>query len=308
MGLAGVHALTQRTWIAFALLSAAGFAAMATCVRLASETLPQSEIVFFRNFMALLFLLPMLLRRGTSLKTDHFGLHLFRALVGLSAMYLYFYALARLPLADAILLNYTSPLFIAFFAVVWLGESWGRHKRIATVLGLSGVALLFHPSTAIASLAGLVGLASGALAGLALTTVKRLSHTEDTARIVIWFALIATIISAIPMSWSFRMPDAGTWLWLIGLGIFGSMGQIGLARAYRLAPVSRVAPLGYATLLFAALIGFLLWQETPDALGLAGTLLIVLGGIVVTREQDEPAPQPPSAVPVVEKREMVEAD
>ena len=108
----------KLSWVAWALLSALSFAAMAACVRLAGQNLPQSEVVFFRNFMALLFLLPLLLQQRVSLRTQVLPLHLLRAAAGLTAMYLYFYALLHLPLANALLLNYTSPLFIAAIAIV----------------------------------------------------------------------------------------------------------------------------------------------------------------------------------------------
>jgi len=290
----------QKPWVLFALLSAASFALMAACIRVLSESLPQSEVVFFRNFLALLLLLPLLHQQKVSLKTEVWGLHLFRALIGLSAMYLYFYALFQLPLADALLLNYTSPLFIALFATIWLGESWTKNRIIAGVIGLIGVSLLFHPSSEIASTAGLIGLASGALAGLALTTVKKLSDTEPGIRIVAWFAILASLISFIPMLFTFQWPNVLQWSWLIAMGIFGNIGHLALTRAYTMAPASQVSPLGYSGLLFAGLLGYLLWNELPDLLGLAGTIAIVCAGIIVARERSEPMPEPPGSVPVIE--------
>ncbi|OIO71267.1 MAG: EamA family transporter [Zetaproteobacteria bacterium CG1_02_53_45] len=292
----------EKSWVVFALVSAASFAAMAACIRILSEHLPQSEVVFFRNFLALLMLLPLMYRQKVSLKTEVFGLHLFRATIGLSAMYLYFYALFNLPLADALLLNYTSPLFIALFATLWLGESWTKQRRWAGILGLTGVALLFHPSSNMASAAGLIGLASGALAGLALTTVKKLSDTEPGIRIVIWFAILASLISFIPMLFEFRLPDAKQWGWLIVMGIFGNIGHLALTRAYKMAPASQVSPMGYSGLVFAAILGYLLWGEMTDMIGLIGTTAIVVAGILVARERSEPMPEPPGAVPALDKK------
>jgi len=271
---------------------------MAACVRVASESLPQSEVIFFRNFMALLLLLPLLRHRRVSLRTHRPGLHLLRATTGLGAMYLYFYAIAYLPLVDAILLNYTSPLFIALIAVAWLKEQVTRRRSLALIAGLLGAGLLFNPSSAVASVAGLLGLASGALAGLALTTVKKLSDTEPALRIVVVFALLASAISAVPMLWDFQWPDARQWMWLLAVGITGSIGQLGLTRAYALAPVSQVSPMGYTSLLFAGAIGLAAWGESPDGLGLVGTMAIVTAGVIVGRERPEPAPEPPSAVPI----------
>ena len=285
-------------WVGYALLSSASFAIMAGCVRVASESLPQSEVVFFRNFMALLLLLPLLRHRRVSLATGKFGLHLMRAAAGLGAMYLYFYAIAHLPLADAILLNYTAPLFITLIAVAWLKEKVTRLQIITLIVGLLGVVLLFSPSSAAASMAGILGLASGALAGLALATVKKLSDTEPALRIVVIFALLASVMSALPMIWHFQWPDHRQWAWLIAVGLTGSLGQLGLTRAYGMAPASRVSPMGYTSLLFAGVIGFAIWGELPDGLGLAGTLAIVAASVVVARERTEPAPEPPSAVPI----------
>jgi len=290
----------NAAWVGFAILSAASFASMAACVRFASMELPQSEVVFFRNFVALLFLLPLLFRNRVSLKTQHFHLHLLRAISGLVAMYLYFYAINHLHLADALMLNYTSPVFIALFAVLWLKESWTLHRRWALGLSLAGIALLFHPSADLFSLAGLLGLASGVMAGLALTTVKRLSGEDDPISIVVWFALISSLISAVPLFWSFVWPEGSAWGWLLAVGLFGSLGQLGLTWAYQRAPVTQVSPFGYTSLLFAGLVGFLLWDEVPDLLGIAGMILITAAGITVAREKATPAPQPPSGVPIIE--------
>lgn len=286
-------------WAIIALLSAASFATMAACVRLACETLPQSEVVFFRNFMALLLLLPMMWQQRVSLKSDHMGLHLMRTVAGLSAMYLYFYALKHLPLAGALLLNYTSPLFLAVIALFWLEERSTRTRAIAVVLGFLGVATLFSPSSSIASFAGLMGLASGLLAGVALATVKRLSATEPAIRTVTWFALFASAISFIPMVPEFQWPAIETWGWLIAVGFFANAGQLCLTTAYGMAPVTQVSPLGYSGLIFAGIIGFLAWDEIPGLYALIGALFIIIAGILVTRERSEPMPEPPGAVPAV---------
>jgi len=254
--------------------------------------------------MALLLLLLLLKQQRVSLKTERIGLHLLRTLTGLTAMYLYFYALSHLPLAGAMLLNYTSPLFIAAIATIWLKESWTRPRMLALGLGFAGVLLLFSPSSAIASLAGLMGLASGALAGLALATVKKLSATEPALRTVTWFALLSSLISAVPMLFDFQWPDATTWGWLIAVGLLANIGQLGLTIAYSKAPATQVSPLGYSSLLFAGLIGYLLWGELPDVWGTAGAVLVTLAGIMVARERSEPLPAPPGAVPAIEEQEL----
>lgn len=294
-------------WAVIALASAASFAAMAACVRIACEVLPQSEVVFFRNFMALLFLLPMLRQQRVSLKTEHIGLHLMRAGAGLSAMYLYFYALKNLPLAGALLLNYTSPLFLAAIAMLWLKERSTRTRAAAVILGLIGVATLFSPSSSIASFAGMMGLASGFLAGMALATVKRLSATEPAIRTVTWFALLASLISLVPMLPEFQMPSLQIWGWLIAVALFANGGQLCLTTAYGMAPVTQVSPLGYSGLIFAAVIGFIVWDEVPELYAMLGGLFIIVAGVLVTRERSEPMPEPPGSVPPFEEKNSTSA-
>ncbi len=290
--------VSRLSWVWFALISSASFAGMGACVRMASETLPQSEVVFFRNFMALLFLLPLMLHRRVSFKTGVFPFHLLRSVTGLAAMYLYFYALYHLPLASALLLNYTSPLFVAMIAIVWLKEGSTRTRMLALIIGMFGVALLFNPASEIASVAGVLGLLSGAFAGLALATVKKLSATEPAIRTVTWFALLSGLISFVPMAFEFQWPGLSTWGWLLALGLLANMGQLGLTIAYGKAAATQVSPLGYSSLVFAGVLGFVVWGEYPDAIGLMGAALVVFAGVLVARERSGTVLAPPSAVPV----------
>jgi len=284
-------------WAFFALVSALCFAAMAAFVRLTAAQLPRSEVIFFRNFIGLLLLLPLAVQQRVSLRTSCFRLHLLRTAAGLTAMGLYFYAISNLPLAGAVLLNYTSPIFVAIFAGIWLKETLTRSRKLAVAVGVLGVLCLFQPTAAIASLAGLAGLISGVLGGLALTTVKRLSDTDPGTRIVLYFSLLSSIFSAAPMFWTYQAPSWPLLLALLGMAGVGTLGQLLLTQAYKLAPASQVSPIGFSGLIFAGLFGFLFWGETPNLAMLAGTALIVTSGVLVVRERSEAMPTPPSAAP-----------
>jgi drug/metabolite transporter (DMT)-like permease len=286
-------------WVFVALVAAASFALMAACARVASQQLPRIEVVFFRNFIGLLLLIPLAMRQKVTLRTQLPWLHVFRASAGICSMYLYFYAITHLPLADAVLLNYTSPLFVSLFAIIWLKEELTLQRKLSGLLGIIGMVCLFHPSSAIASFAGLAGLISGLMAGLALTTVKKLSNTEPGVRIVIMFALLASLFSGIPMLWQFVLPSGTVWLWLLAIGGFGNLGQLCMARAYKLAPASQVSPLGYSGLIFAGLLGFFVWGETPDLWMLGGMFFIIAAGVIVARERTAPMPVPPGATPEI---------
>jgi len=104
------------------------------------------------------------------------------------------------------------------------------------------------------------------------------------------------------MLFEFRLPDAKQWGWLIVMGIFGNIGHLALTRAYKMAPASQVSPMGYSGLVFAAILGYLLWGEMTDMIGLIGTTAIVVAGILVARERSEPMPEPPGAVPALDKK------
>lgn len=147
---------------------------------------------------------------------------------------------------------------------------------------------LFHPSSAIASLAGLLGLLSGVSAGLAQISIKKLASTEPGLRIVMMFAIFGCIFSLVPMSIEFVAPEPMNWVVLIAIGCLGNLAQLSMTRAYALAPASQVAPLGYSGLIFAGVIGFIFWQETPDYWMLIGTVFIVSAGTLVARERVEP--------------------
>ena len=272
-------------WVIFATFSAACTALMAACVRIASLDIPQSEIVFFRNFIGLVLLLPLVLYRRLSFRTTKLGTHLIRSIFGFTTMYLYFYALAKLQLADAVVLVYTYPLFVSLFAFIILGERLNTNRKVSIIVGFVGVCFLFHPSSAIASVAGLIGLLAGLSAGVAQISIKKLSLTESGLLIVVLFALFSSLFSLVPMLFEFVMPDTRNWLILIAIGCLGNLGQLTLTHAYKLAPASQVAPIGYSSLVFAGVIGFLLWNESPDLWMLVGTVFVVLAGTLVAREQ-----------------------
>ena len=141
------------------------FASMGVLIRFASQQLPNEQVVFLRNLFGLLILLPLLLSMASapSLRTQRPWLHVTRSLFGLAAMYCFFYALANLALADAVLLNFTAPLFIPFIALLWLRETVSRHVIAAIVIGFAGILLVLKPGIGLFNPASLIGLAFGGL-------------------------------------------------------------------------------------------------------------------------------------------------
>ncbi len=269
------------------------FASMGATVKGAASSLPFEMLVFARNLAGLLLVsllvwrarLPLRPRPGT------WRLHLLRTLLGLSAMYCLFIALAHLPLANAVLLKMTAPLFIPLVAMLWLSESPGRRTVFALILGFVGVAVILRPTGHWEAMA-LVGLLGGALIGAAKVSVRRLAQEEPVMRIVFYFALFSTLLSAIPLPWRWQTPQGDEWVMLVALGVFGTAAQLLLTRALQLSRASVIAPLSYSSLPFGVLLGYVFWREMPAPLFWLGAALVVAAGLLVLRRRPVPVAGP----------------
>lgn len=266
------------------LTSALLFSVVGALVKTASADLPSEVVVFFRNAVAMAFLLPWLMfrHRHLSLKTSCPHLHLLRAAAGLGAMYCFFIALKLLRLADAMLLCYTLPLFIPIIEWFWLKEPVSRQTQIAVAVGFIGIALVLKPGFGLFQAAGLVGLASGLLAALAIVGIRRMTATEPVVRVVFYFTVFGTLVSAVPLAWSWQNPQ-GHMLWVLCvMGVLAIMAQMCLTKGYSLAPAGQVGPFNYGNVVFAAVIGWVFWGETLDGLTLVGAVLTCSAGIIAT--------------------------
>lgn len=260
----------------FAVLAAAAFAVMAACVKAASHGIGNPIIVFFRSSVGLLVLLPWLLRHGlAAIKTTRPGGHLWRVAFGICAMYAFFYAIAHLHLAEAIVLTYSTPLFIPFIAWAFIREPPTALILAAVTVGLFGIALIAKPESGPLNLATAVGVFSSICAAAAMVTIRNIADTEPAVRIVFYFSALSTLISSVPLIWSWQTPTAPQLLLLVGIGVFATLGQLCLTRAYSLAPAARIGPFTYFAAIFGGLIGWAVWHEQPDAASIAGMLLVV---------------------------------
>jgi drug/metabolite transporter (DMT)-like permease len=256
--------------------SALLFASMAATVRVASRELPNAPIVFFRHFIMLAFLLPWLWRQGReALRTEDFPGHLVRGLAGVSAVACYFYAIARLRLADAVLLNQSMPLFIPLVERAWLGERIPRRLWGVLALGFAGLLLILRPGTGVFEPAALFGLASAVLASIAQVGIRRLTRTEPVTRIVFYFGLVASVVALAPAVHWWKDPSPFTWAVLLLMGVFATLGQLTLTRAYLHAPAASVGPFLYVGPVFAGLIDWVVWGRLPDALFVLGALIVI---------------------------------
>ncbi len=283
----------------FAVLAALSFSVMAAGVKVAARQVPGELIVFFRCAVSLLVLLPWLLRRGAgAIRTERLAGHLWRAAFGTCAMYLFFYALAHLHLAEAILLTYSTPLFIPFIAWAWIQEPPPPVIFPAVTLGLIGIALIARPGAGLdVSPATVAGVLSGVCAAGAMVSIRRIADTEPAPRIVFYFSAMSTLIASVPLLWNRSAVSAGALALLVAIGVLATLGQLCLTRAYALAPAARIGAFTYVAVAFGGLIGWVLWDETPDLVSFCGMALVVACCLLAGWR---PAPRPaarPAAAP-----------
>lgn len=256
-------------------LSALLFSLMGVFVREASQSVGNEVVVFFRNLVGVAFFMPLLFARGFApFKTTRIRSHVIRTCYGLAAMYCFFYAIAHLPLADAMIFTYAAPVFTPVLAWLWLREPLTRKMMILSLVGMLGVILVGKPSGALFSKLSLVGIAASLLAASAFVSIREMSATEPTYRIVFYYALFSMLFSAVPLTWAWQ-PLNSQQLWLLlGAGLLASVAQFSMSKAYSLAPLGVIGPVAYSAIIFSGLIGWWLWNEVPDTASVIGALLI----------------------------------
>jgi len=278
------------------------FAVMAALIKLASDRgVNAPELVFYRSAFALPPLLVWILASGSRdrWRTKRPMAHLTRGAIGLTSMFLSFGALTLLPLAEAVTLSFIAPLFAVVLSALVLHEAVGRHRWTAVAIGLIGVIVVMRPAGTGLSPLGLGLAVAGAFSvGAATITIRQIGRTETTQSIVLWFTLICTAAGAATLPLFGQIHDGTTWVLLIALGGFGGIGQLLMTASLRAAPVGAVVPFDYAHLIWAALLGWLIWDMHPRATTWAGAAIIIGSGLyTLYREhrlgrEKPPAPEP----------------
>lgn len=258
-------------------ISALLFSVMGICIRYASHTVDNYTIVFFRNVVGLILFLPFIFKQGMGfVKTEKLWMHTWRSIVGLAAMYGFFYAIAHLKLSNAMVFTYSSPIFIPLIAWLFLKEKVTTAMLCAAGLGFIGVFCVAKPDQGLLNWISIVGISSSLLASMAFVTVRALTQTEPPERIVFYFCLIGSLLSVIPMFWVWRPYHLHELFFLIAAGVLANVSQIFMSHAYRLAPAGQIAPVNYIAIIFAGIWGFLLWNEVPDLYSVIGFGIILL--------------------------------
>jgi drug/metabolite transporter (DMT)-like permease len=258
------------------------FGCMGVFVKLGAHYFSNIELVFYRSFIGLLIMYAIVRQRGGSIATPHWLSHIWRGISGTIALLLFFYCITVLPLATAVSLNYTSPLFLTMLLMLVFKERFHAPLTIAITLGFIGMILLLHPTLERNQIVpGLLGLISGFFAGIAMLNVRELGRSgEPEWRIVFYFSLMATIVSAIAMLFdTIHAITLKNSLILLGMGSCATLAQLALTRAYSTGKTLVASSLSYSAVVFATLFGILLWDETLALSSWIGMALIIASGI-----------------------------
>lgn len=261
------------------------FTAMGVIVKLLANDVPIPVIVAARMGVALLLMLPWLVRSGlTAVRPGRPWVLLLRSVSGAVSLVCYVYALGELVLADAVALSFTSPLWAIPIAALLLRETMAPSRWAATLVGFAGVLILVRPAGAlhIAMAAALLGAACTAFAN-ALT--RRLSDSEPPNRIVFYYCFHGTLFSVIPALLWWQTPDAGQVAGLVAIGGLAVLGQMCTARAFSAMEVTRLAPIDYLRLPVSAAIGFVLFAEIPSIWTFVGGAVIAVSTAVIVRNR-----------------------
>ncbi|MCX9158436.1 DMT family transporter [Niveibacterium sp. 24ML] len=270
------------------------FACMGACVKLGAAHFNAAELVFWRGFVSLLMIGAWVAWYRLPVMTPLWRTHLARSGSGFVALVFYFLAITILPLATAVTLNYTSPLWLAALVAVMAHQPLRRSMWAALALGLAGVAMVLKPSIDPALWYGAVlGLCSGAVSSVAYLNVRKLGEAgEPEWRTVFWFSAVC---SAGGLPFALLKPHAGSWTLtevaiLLGVGGFGAFAQLAMTRAYRYGKTMVAAALSYTTVVFAAIFGAVIWGEHLDPLALFGILAVIASGALAGKLSRRPAP------------------
>jgi len=262
------------------------FAAIGGIIKHLSADLTQSQLIFFRNLFALLPLMPWLFQHGLGgLKTQKPGLHLARSLAGVIAMYGFFYVLSHIPLTQAMMILLITPFIVPVISYYWLKESISKITLSAMLIGLIGAAIALKPQQQGYDLYALIAIMITLLVAFNKVAIRKMTETEPSTRIVFFFTAFCCLVAVGPTFYDWRHISFNNWLWLIAMGVAAGVGQLLMTKAFALASPNRIGLLSYSSIIFAALFGYLFWQEAVTQQLFLGGALILIAGIVTTRQK-----------------------
>jgi S-adenosylmethionine uptake transporter len=291
----------QASWM---ILASLFFATMSVCIKFASSHFHTFELVFYRGLIGMVIMASLCRAQGVSIRTPVPLMHVWRSAIGVVSLSAWFYAIAHLPLATAMTLNYMSGVWVAAFLVggtLVMGRLQDASRQgpvVITVLtGFAGVVMILRPTIEQNQLfAGVIGLLSGLGAAMAYMQVAALGRMgEPESRTVFYFSIGTTVVGGVAILFT----GASDWvwpqvLWLLPIGLLAALGQLCMTKAYTRGATMLVANLQYSGIVFAALYGLFLFGDVIPLIGWAGMVLITASGIAATALRKRALPQAPA--------------
>ena len=259
------------------LAAAAGFSFMALLIKLVGAGIHVTQVIFVRQLCIVAIMLPQLSKGfPESVKTTQPLLHLARISVALIAMLCGFTAVINMPLADATAIGFAKSLFVTIFAIALLKESVGVRRWSATLIGFGGVLIMLQPGSAGFNIYGIYAAIGAVAAGLVMVLIRIMSKKDPPSTILIYQGVGVAVILATPAILNWQPPTPTEWLLLLGIGVTGYLSQLCNVYAYKYGEASLLAPLEYTRILYATLIGLVVFGDLPGAYTVVGATIVIL--------------------------------
>jgi drug/metabolite transporter (DMT)-like permease len=278
----GLIALWQATppvmrGILMMCVSTVFFSAMHVLVRYVARDVPPLQIAFLRNIFGVVVFVPLLMSSGLSfLRTERIGLHAVRGLLNVTAMLMFFTALAMTPVARVTALSFSAPLFTAVLAVFFLGERFRIRRWMAIVVGFAGTLIILRPGMIPVDLGSILAVSAALLWGITMILIKMLSRTESSFAITAYMNIFLSLFSLGPALWVWVTPAPEMWGWMVAIGVLGTIAQLALSQALK------------ETEPTAVLLGMWVFGELPDLYTWIGALVVFAAGFYLAyREHQE---------------------
>lgn len=272
-------------------LAMLSFSASSALVKVACAHVPVMEVVFVRGLTGAIILFAVARYKRVSLGGKRKGLLLARGACGTMAIIFYYNALAKIPVADGMLLNQSTPIFVLPLAAIFLKERITWRHGLFVLLAIIGVIVVIRPSTELVNVPGVMAITSALFAAGAYILVKKLTATDHTLTIVFWFTVLSTLVATPLMLPDFVVPDAHALGALAAVGLFGTAGQLFLTKAYSYGEAGRLAVVGSLGAVLGAGWDLVLWGHTPDIWTVVGGIITITACAAIQMLRQSTAPE-----------------
>lgn len=265
------------------------FSVVDVIVKQLTSEFPVNQIIFFRMVFGLVPAVLVMVREGSYHRlgsAGHLPLHLWRAVTAIAAMGLFFAALSRMPLAEAVALSFTETLFLVVMAIPLLGEPANAQRLLAAFIGFVGVVMIIRPTGDFSGVVGpLLATGSAVLFAVSMIAVCKLGQSLPTSVIVFYYTVIGTVFGGVSLAFSWKPPDLDSLMLFALLGLVGGAGQFLMTDAYREEAAGVIGPFNYTSIVWAAIFGYVIFGESISTWTVVGTALIIAGSACTARDR-----------------------